>query len=92
MPNARLKIRVYGRLYNSIQGERIRYVDADQVCSADKWNISKNEGKLFNESELIWKTPSRLLQKKFWTQIRERCDDLQNAMKMLHDLKEDSYV
>lgn len=22
-----------------------RYVDADQVCSADKWNISKNEGK-----------------------------------------------
>lgn len=45
MPNARLKIRVYGRLYNSIQGERIRYVDSDQVCSADKWNISKNEGK-----------------------------------------------
>jgi len=46
MPNARLKIRVYGRLYNSIQGERIRYVDADQVCSADKWNISKNEGEV----------------------------------------------
>lgn len=45
MPNARLKIRVYGRLYNSIQGERIRYVDADQVCSVAKWNISKNEGK-----------------------------------------------
>ena len=49
MPNARLKIRVYGRLYNSIQGERVRYVDADQVCSADKWNISKNEEKAFNE-------------------------------------------
>lgn len=46
MPNARLKIRVYGRLYKSTQGERIRYVDADQVCPADKWHISKNTDRI----------------------------------------------
>jgi hypothetical protein len=49
MPNARLKIRVYGRRYVSTQGDCIRYIDADRVCLAEKWNKSKNEEKACDE-------------------------------------------
>ena len=41
MPNARLKLRVYGCRYHSIKGERIRYVDAVKVRLAERYGITK---------------------------------------------------
>jgi hypothetical protein len=37
MPGGRLKIKVYGERYRSIEGEKIRYVDADCVANAGDW-------------------------------------------------------
>lgn len=37
MPGGRLKIKVYGERYRSIEGEKIRYVDADCVAKASDW-------------------------------------------------------
>ncbi|OSI10961.1 Uncharacterised protein [Neisseria zoodegmatis] len=39
MPNNRLKVRVYGERYKSIEGNKIRYVPAEQVDIAADWNI-----------------------------------------------------
>ena len=43
MPGGRLKIKVYGERYRSIEGEKIRYVDADQVESAEGWLDKKGK-------------------------------------------------
>ena len=37
MPGGRLKIKVYGERYRSIEGEKIRYVDADCVAKESDW-------------------------------------------------------
>lgn len=37
MPGGRLKIKVYGERHRSIEGEKIRYVDADCVAKASDW-------------------------------------------------------
>ena len=42
MPGGRLKIKVYGERYRSIEGEKIRYVDADCVANAGDW-LDKKE-------------------------------------------------
>lgn len=43
MPDGRLKIKVYGERYRSIAGEKIRYVDADQVESTASWLSRKDK-------------------------------------------------
>lgn len=43
MLGGRLKIKVYGKRYRSIEGEKIRYVDADQVESAASWLSRKDK-------------------------------------------------
>ena len=42
MPGGRLKIKVYGERYRSIEGEKIRYVDVDCVANAGDW-LDKKE-------------------------------------------------
>lgn len=45
MPDGRLKIKVYGERHLSVDGEKIRYVDARKVVSAKDYNVEKSEGR-----------------------------------------------
>lgn len=39
MPDGRLKIKVYGERYCSVDGEKIRYVDAGRVVTAEAYGV-----------------------------------------------------
>jgi hypothetical protein len=44
MPDGRLKIKVYGERHRSADGEKIRYVDAGRVVTAEAYGVENQTG------------------------------------------------